>query len=1146
MTETLRLGQTVETVTGQHGVVRFIGSIHVSDGTFVGLELPSASGKNDGSVRGERYFSCPPLHGLFIKETSITRVVSQPAPVRVAPAQAAASRPKPASATPRARPSSVVTPKAAPRASIASKRQSVAPSTSYSTLRTPARTPSITASSTAAPSEPSSRRAPSVSKPGIPASRPSIASSRQSIGSTASQSALRASRDSNVETLQTKIRHLERQHSEAQERLKELAQTKDERDRFHSIIQKLQTKCQTQHGEIQELKENVKTLQEETDRLSKTHQEHEVDLEDALVDKEMAEERADQAEAEVESLQKRLEERDLELDILREEAELFTTEMTEDQKQEAGYYRLQYENDRLRNALIILKEMTEEKEHEFKVTILGLEADASQVEAYESENATLRERVAESETIIEDFKQRLDAANEWEDMVGELSTQNQDFQDRIAEQNLVIEDLENLRELNDELEIQHIEQEDELRAELEARETELAEQQKKLADQEKAIVEQEFLVAKFRDLVVDLQSRMSDVESQRNMTEAQAKDTTGRFNEVMDLNRRLRAANVQATIKEITSELRTLRADEAIEQHSIQNLYLEAGPREFGASDPLRAYFTAKRITFKASLESTLIVNIDRQMSVNGGLEEAISRLLCIEAVYHLSTLNIGTGRLWSAMSVASLPQFATFGPTYQELIAIEKSVDQGLEALKADEVNFAELARSLGRSARIQEGVLVTHQDILSGLPEDETSSRFRSIVASLEYLDASFAVVNTTLQYFSSNSEELAEKADTVLEKHATPSATCKVALLAAQKLVKTVTALRQDSMYPTFFNGLEWIIENDSDLAKAAHQAGEWARNAVKAINSSFDMENDSWLPAAEVRDLDQFNWSNQLYSLDSLVTRLNQWNEHASVLMNSIEIEHGPTPWSQKAQEVEAARRKSNEATVQLQSLTAEHRATLLKIHEREQAIATKELEIEHLVAKNRDIAAKAQDVEALQAKLAERHDKIKDLEVQRKAQTLEVEALRERAALSEYSAQQETEQAALNAAARVEPVEQPSMSRGIPAGLKSVVDALQSQNHWLRQRQQANMFDGNVKHILPRMVSAREEEDRHKEELRLEDLLDATWLSDDEEEDEDLDISNRSRNQVGHKLSALALTPINMGSIIVWGEDDQEDYSTAYS
>ncbi|KAH7392706.1 dynein associated protein-domain-containing protein [Pyrenochaeta sp. MPI-SDFR-AT-0127] len=1136
-----KIGQTVETSTHQHGVVKYVGPIHVSDGIFLGIELPTATGKNDGSVRGERYFTCVPAHGLFVKESSIIRIVSQPAPpTPAAITQPATPRSRPPVAAPRPRPSSVIAPKPAARASTISKRQSVAPSTTYNSLRTPLRKPSITSASTTSAAEPSVR----VSHSG----------SRPSISSTTSQGTLKSSRDTNVETLQTKIRHLERQHSEAQERLKELAQIKDERDRYHSILQKLQTKIQTQHVEAQELKENLKNLQEDNERLFKSQQEHEVDLEDALVDKEMAEERADQAEAEIESLQKRVEERDLELDILREEAELFTTEMTEDQKQEVGYYRLQHENERLRNALVVLKEMTEEKEQDFKATILGLEADASQLEAYESEHAELHERVTQSDAIIEDLKQRLDAANEWEDMVGELSTQNQDFQDRIAEQDLVIEDLENLRELNDELEAQHIEQEADLRDELEAKDIELAEQQKKITEQQTSIAEHEFLVSKFRDLVFDLQSRMTDAESERTMTEAQVKDTAGRFNEVMDLNRRLRAANVHATTKEISSELRILKADETTEQLNMQSLYLETGPREFSASEPIRAYFTAKRITFKTSLESSLIVNLDRQLSYNGGLEEALSRLLCVEAVYHLSNLAVGATRLSSAMAVSSLPQFAIFGPTYEELVAVEKAVDQGLDALKADEVNFAELAASLGRSARIQENVLVTHQEALDRLPEDETSSRFRSIVTSLEYLDATFAVVNTMLRFLASNSEELADEANNVLEQFATPSATCKAALLAAQKVVKTVEALREDSLYPQFPGGLEDVIEYDTGLAKAAHEAAQWAQTAVKAVSISFDQEADSWLPEAEVRNLKLFYWSNQLYSLDTVVSRLTGWNEHASVLMNSIEIEHGPAPWTQKAQEVEAARRKSTEAAVQLQNLTAEHRATVLKIHEREQAIATKELEIEHLVAKNRDIAAKAEDVEALQAELTRRHDKIVELETNRRALTLEMETLRERAARAEQSVQNETASSTLNPTARVEPVEQPSMSRRPPAGLKSMIDALQNENHWLRQRQHADALDRNLKHVFSQMSYARDQE-QHKLGIypeMIDDILDVSWLSDDDEELDAVTPSGVSSQEVGRKMSALALEPVSMGSRLTWEEDyemlsmiEEEQFSMIY-
>lgn len=53
----LRVGVNVF-VNGTIAVVRYIGPVHFTDGIFLGVELRTAQGKNDGSIDGVKYFTC--------------------------------------------------------------------------------------------------------------------------------------------------------------------------------------------------------------------------------------------------------------------------------------------------------------------------------------------------------------------------------------------------------------------------------------------------------------------------------------------------------------------------------------------------------------------------------------------------------------------------------------------------------------------------------------------------------------------------------------------------------------------------------------------------------------------------------------------------------------------------------------------------------------------------------------------------------------------------------------------------------------------------------------------------------------------------------------------------------------------------------
>lgn len=78
-----QIGQTVELSTGVKATVQFIGNTHFAPGDWIGIELEDASGKNDGAVQGQRYFDCPPEHGMFIRP-SVLKIVDESTPKPIA------------------------------------------------------------------------------------------------------------------------------------------------------------------------------------------------------------------------------------------------------------------------------------------------------------------------------------------------------------------------------------------------------------------------------------------------------------------------------------------------------------------------------------------------------------------------------------------------------------------------------------------------------------------------------------------------------------------------------------------------------------------------------------------------------------------------------------------------------------------------------------------------------------------------------------------------------------------------------------------------------------------------------------------------------------------------------------------------------
>ena len=53
------------------GIIRFVGSTDFAPGTWIGIELDTSQGKNNGTVAGVQYFDCPHKRGMFVRPKNI-------------------------------------------------------------------------------------------------------------------------------------------------------------------------------------------------------------------------------------------------------------------------------------------------------------------------------------------------------------------------------------------------------------------------------------------------------------------------------------------------------------------------------------------------------------------------------------------------------------------------------------------------------------------------------------------------------------------------------------------------------------------------------------------------------------------------------------------------------------------------------------------------------------------------------------------------------------------------------------------------------------------------------------------------------------------------------------------------------------------
>ena len=1061
-----RVGQKVQIADGRVGTIRFIGEVSFKDGQWMGLELEEAEGKNDGSVRGERYFECKPEHGLFIQPSGSIVVLEEP---RAAPAPTptpkspvkkttmatangkVAAKPRPSSITGGAAgtPSRTATARqsiagagggvgtaASKRTSIApsamgassttARRQTMAPPTSTTASRTSrqslaptrpgaaspkkpsapisrqssvggaslaSRTPGVRSPASAASPSPSidrvlspgssssgSRPAPATRPAPSPAAASSSAPSVAARSTTTTAGATAASTKAAQEN-EAKIRLLEKKVGELRQKVSDLQPVADKAERYDGIIQKLQSKAQSQFAEINELKKQLKESESGFAQIESIQAEHDTNMEMAALDREMAEEKAEAAKAELDSIRGRLEELQLENEILRGENEELSKDMSPEERASQGWMQMQRENARLRDALIRLRDMTQEQESALKEEIALLEEESEELDQLKGEYDATKTRLLEMEAESEDLREQLEAALGAETMIEQLTDKNLEMTGTIEELRNTVEDLESLKELNDEIELSHVEDKKMLQQEIDYKEALLIESARRVVSQDEELADRDYTIQRFRELVTNMQSDLEDMRSSKEITETQAQELGSHSRAMMDLNRQLQASASNTRVKTIEMELRRLEAQEAAEHLSIVQLFL---PDAFQSErDSVLAFLRFKRISFKAQL---LHGFMKERITSPGPHATGDALLAACDALDKLTWITAMCDRFTSCISTSSLPQFAKFESVLYELEPVERALNGYIENLRKDELRDQQVADGLQRAIAVMLHLSELHlHDEGAGSYADEVLMKTMLMQSNLETTAAALHIMKNGLLKAIPASEDGEDSMSAFAAKTDALGMQARSGRVIVSKILRSLQDLKARSLALTTDSapGFEDGASTTSELASSLREL------SLRLHNATHDEDRSSANPFTftdlmstmrtftSTQDADVFTPLAQ--RMRALHERLSDLLSVSQDLSNTLEFEVPSPPWVLRSKALAESKLVSQDAQAEIGALKREihERSTTIKMRENE--LEEQGVKIELLESRMKDSSRKVARIGELEKILTEAKKAERELE-----------------------------------------------------------------------------------------------------------------------------------------------------------------------
>ncbi|KAH8094699.1 dynactin, partial [Cristinia sonorae] len=790
--------------------------------------------------------------------------------------------------------------------------------------------------------------------------------------------------DQELQELRARIRVLEAKRGDDARRIRELETRLSEAESFVALRPKLQAKLSQLQTDLITTKRELADAQQLSQLAESRNLDNQEQLEMAMLDKEVAEERAELAESDLEELREKLAMLEVEIEVLREGGDAGGGTNESAVKESLAYIQLEKQNERLKEALIRLRDVTQENDQEQRRRIAGMEKDITTVDELQAQYESTLIKLTNAEVQIDDLKAQLDDALGAEEMLVQLTERNLMLGEKIEEMRITIEDLEALKELNDELEENHLETEKMMQDDLNNKDAEIFEQSQKIKSLEDSCQDLDGTIVQFRELVLSLQSELDNLRTESQTAQHESATAASQTAAMMTLNLKLQSSASKNQARNIDLEVKRIEAREARELLTIIQPYL---PQVYVESDmdATNCYLFFQRLSLKVDLINNFVGQVHNLPECLNGPVTDLLVGVC-EMRGRLSSLSIACKRFAAVLRRCDVETFLNIGRLYAEIAPVEKRIDMHIDLLRREEFREVECVSD---AVKMQSQFDHLSETYFSGYDFDLAERELGyalSVDHDFEMFAASMGLIKTSVETVMKDEDVEFDLGDHDAEEEFFAPLRklldqCRSARVLSKKMVKRVEDLIQESaaLKPRIVPQLQTLVNIVPELVNfgisIAQQLIPYLGD-VRSAKSAFQLDTllgfvKQVASSTVGKGKDCSSWQSATDFITEVMADANKLLPVAMEAENVVKIT-GTAPWVLRIDEIKAATAINVEAERKVTQLNEEIQGLIRTLRSKDQHIQEAVVKIELMDRRMESVKKQADHVTELEAELSKAH------------------------------------------------------------------------------------------------------------------------------------------------------------------------------